>query len=141
LLFVGQYNGQGRLFSTRDWRPVGRYFEGHGSRVTFAAFPRAGRTPVTSGAAGHVRAGGGATPKPPGSPRAPTPAGVAPVAVPGSHLFAVSNQGPGLRFDLSAADWERHACAVAGHDLSAQEWADALPGRPQHAVCGPITGG
>ena len=31
--------------------------------------------------------------------------------------------------------WKQHACAVAGRELSAREWSDALPGRPYQAVC------
>jgi hypothetical protein len=56
----------------------------------------------------------------------------------GSHLLAVSLDGRGVRFDLSPEAWKRHACAVAGRELTPGEWGDALPDRPYQAVC---TGG
>jgi hypothetical protein len=29
----------------------------------------------------------------------------------------------------------RHACAIAGREISRREWQDAVPGRPYQAVC------
>jgi hypothetical protein len=31
--------------------------------------------------------------------------------------------------------FKQHACDVAGRELRAREWSDALPGRPYRAVC------
>jgi hypothetical protein len=53
----------------------------------------------------------------------------------GSHLFAVSTGGQGVRLDVSPESWKRHACLVAGRDLTAHEWEEALPGRHYQAVC------
>ena len=53
----------------------------------------------------------------------------------GSRLFAVSTSGRVISFDMSPEAWKRHACLVAGRDLTAAEWSDALPGRPYRAVC------
>jgi hypothetical protein len=53
----------------------------------------------------------------------------------GRHLFAVSTGGQGVRLDASPASWKRHACAIAGRNLSEREWEDALPERPYRAVC------
>jgi hypothetical protein len=53
----------------------------------------------------------------------------------GSHLFAVSTRGQGVRLDASPEAWKRHACLVAGRDLTRQEWEDVLPERPYQAVC------
>jgi hypothetical protein len=36
---------------------------------------------------------------------------------------------------VSVEAWKRHACVVAGRDLTAREWDDALPDRPYQAVC------
>jgi hypothetical protein len=41
-----------------------------------------------------------------------------------------------MRFSLSPDVWKRQACLVAGRELTRQEWADAVPGRPYRAVCG-----
>jgi hypothetical protein len=53
----------------------------------------------------------------------------------GSRLFAISTRGQGVSFDISPRDWNRHACLVAGHDLTTREWRDSVPGRPYQAVC------
>ena len=53
----------------------------------------------------------------------------------GSNLFAVSTSGEGLRLKASPESWKRHACVVAGRDLTAQEWKDVLPDRPYRTVC------
>jgi WD40 repeat protein len=128
MLFVGQYDGRGRLYSTRTWKPVGKVFEGHTDRVTFARFSPGGRTLVTSGAEGTVRPWDASTQKPIGSPLA---LGAYPsVVLAGSHVYAISTAGPGISFDTSPRAWNRHACLVGGHELSPQDWADVLPGRP-----------
>ena len=53
----------------------------------------------------------------------------------GSHLFAVPHTGRGVRWDVRAESWKRHACLVAGRELTEAEWRDALPDRPLRPVC------
>jgi len=53
----------------------------------------------------------------------------------GSRLFAVSTRGEGISFEMSREAWKRHACLVAGRELTLAEWNDALPGGPYQAVC------
>jgi WD40 repeat protein len=53
----------------------------------------------------------------------------------GSHLFAVPHTGRGVRWDVRPASWKRHACLVAGRELTEAEWRDALPDRPLRPVC------
>ncbi len=36
---------------------------------------------------------------------------------------------------MSPEAWKSHACLVAGRDISAGEWEQALPDRPFQAVC------
>ena len=69
-LFIGQYDGRGRLYSTHTFKPVGRVFEGHTDRITFAQFSRDGRMLVTSGADGKIFLWDATTQKPIGSPLA-----------------------------------------------------------------------
>ena len=135
-LFVGQYDGHG-LCSTQTWKPVGRVFEGHTDRITFAQFSPDGRMVVTAGAEGKVILWDATTQKPIGSPLVLAPGAYASVVVSpdGSRLYAVSTRGDGVVFDLSAEHWERHACLVAGHGLTAAEWRDAVPSRPYRAIC------
>ena len=55
----------------------------------------------------------------------------------GSHLFAVSDQGRGVRFDVRPEAWKRHACRVAGREFTASELDDALSDRSYGDVCPP----
>jgi DNA-binding SARP family transcriptional activator/WD40 repeat protein len=137
LLFVGQYDGRGHLFSTTTWKPVGRPLEGHTARITSAQFAPDSHTLVTAAADGTVVLWDVRTQKPIGSPFALAPNTFASAALSrdGSRLFAVSTSGEGISFDMSPEAWKRHACLVAGRDLTAAEWNGALPGRPYRAVC------
>ena len=137
LLFVGQYDGRGHLFSTATWKPVGRPLEAHTARITTAQFAADGGTLVTAGADGTVVLWDVKTQKPIGSPivLARNTFASAALSRDGSRLFAVSTRGDGISFDMSPVDWSRHACLVAGRELTAAEWADALPGRPYRALC------
>jgi WD40 repeat protein len=137
LLFVGQYDGRGRLLSTETWKPVGRPLEGHTARITFSEFSRDGRTLVTAAADGTAVIWDVETQKPLGSPLQLVPSTFASAALSpdGSRLFAISTRGEGISFQLSREAWKRHACLVAGRELTAAEWEDALPARPYRAVC------
>ena len=54
----------------------------------------------------------------------------------GAHVFALSAGTQGIRLALSPSTWKQQACAIAGRELTAREWADALPGRGYRRVCG-----
>jgi hypothetical protein len=77
------------------------------------------------------------TQKPIGSPikLAPNTFASAALSRDGSRLFAVSTRGDGISFDMSPADWKRHACLIAGRELTTSEWTDALPRQRYRAVC------
>jgi hypothetical protein len=53
----------------------------------------------------------------------------------GSHLFAASTGLLGVRLAIDPDVWKRHACLVAGRELTPREWEVALPERPYQAVC------
>jgi hypothetical protein len=38
-------------------------------------------------------------------------------------------------YSIDPNEWEAHACAVAGRDLTAQEWRDAFGEREYRATC------
>jgi WD40 repeat protein len=137
LLFVGQYDGRGQLVSTETWKPVGRQLEGHTGRVLSAEFARDGRTLVTAAADGTARLWDVESQKPLGSPLELAPSTFASVALSpdGGRAFAVSTAGEGVSFNLSREAWKQHACRVAGRELTAAEWDDALPGRSYRTVC------
>jgi WD40 repeat protein len=137
LLFVGQYDGRGFLLSTQTWKAVGRPLEGHTARITYAQFTPDARTLVIAGADGSVILWDVETQKAIGSPiaLAPNTFASATLSPDGSRLFAVSTRGEGISFDMSPEAWKRHACLVAGRELTAAEWDAALPGRRYRAVC------
>ena len=137
LLFVGQYNGTGRLFSTETWKQVGRPFEAHTERITFPEFTPDGRTLVTAAADGTVVLSDVETQKPIGSPLELEPNTFASAALSpdGSRLYAISTETEGISFNMSPEAWKRHACLVAGRELTPAEWDEALPGRPYQRVC------
>lgn len=55
----------------------------------------------------------------------------------GSRLYAASLNRRAVRWAITPEAWKRHACRVAGRELTQQEWAGALPGQPYRKVCQP----
>jgi WD40 repeat protein len=137
LLAVGQLDGDGQLYSTETWKPLGRRLEAHTQRITAVDFPRDGRTLATSSSDGTVQLWDVETQEPIGSllPVETDTFVSAAFSPSGSHLFAVSTGLRGIRLATNPEVWKRHACLVAGRDLTQREWRDALPGRPYRAVC------
>jgi WD40 repeat protein/class 3 adenylate cyclase len=137
LLAVGQYDGDGQLYSTESWTRVGRRVEGHTQRITFIEFSADGRTLATASADGTVRLWDVETRTPIGAPLTiATDTFVSAAFSPdGSHLFALSTGDRGVRFAAAPEVWKRHACLVAGRELTRREWRDALPGRQYRTVC------
>jgi WD40 repeat protein len=53
------------------------------------------------------------------------------------HTLATAYQdGAVLLWDVDPRSWPERACAVAGRDLTPQEWAEFLPGQHYHPPCG-----
>ena len=137
LLAVGHYGGTARLVSTRTWKPIGRTLDGQEARLTALEFSPDGRVLATGSADGTVLLWDAGTQRAIGSPLEIEPDAYvsATFARDGSHLFAVPHTGRGVRWDLRPASWKRHACLVAGRDLTGPEWRDALPERPFQPIC------
>jgi hypothetical protein len=57
--------------------------------------------------------------------------------VPGisDELLALSGERPGRSWPVDPEVWVEQACALAGRDLSRQEWAQFLPDRPYRSTC------
>ena len=137
LLFAGLLNGAGEFYATRNWRPDGGGIRGQDQRLLSARFTPDGRTLATSSADGTVMLWDVATRKAIGPP-VPVERESYVAAVmdrDGSYLYALPASRKGARLALSPAAWIEQACAIAGRDLTAREWADALPGRPYRRVC------
>ena len=140
LLATGHYDGTGQLWSTETWKPVGRPLEGHdGKRLLWIEFSPDGSTLATAGQDGTVGLWDVTTQTPIGTPLTiePETYGAADLSPDGSRLFAVSTGRRAVRWDVSPEAWKRHACRVAGRELTQREWHDALPARPYRTVCAP----
>jgi WD40 repeat protein/class 3 adenylate cyclase len=137
LLAVGQFDGEGQLYSTENWKPLGRRLVAHTRRITGVHFSRDGRSLATSSADGTVLLWDVETQEPIGSPLAVEPNAFVSAAVSpdGARLYAVSTGRRGIRLETDPEAWKRQACLVAGRELTAREWNDALPERPSRAVC------
>jgi WD40 repeat protein/DNA-binding SARP family transcriptional activator len=139
LLFVGQYNGTGIFFSTRDWQPAGLGIRGHGQRILNARFTPDGRTLATSSADGTVQFWDVASRRSIGAPlvveRDVFVAFV--LSRDGSYLYALPTGTEGMRLTLAPRLWRDLACAIAGRELTRREWEEVLPDRPYREVCAP----
>jgi WD40 repeat protein len=137
-LAIGHYGGSVRLVSARDWKPIGQKLDGHRARVTALDFTPDGRLLATGSADGTVRFWDAATQRPIGSALALAPDAyvAARFSRDGAYLFAVPSMDRAVRFDMHPESWKRHACLVAGRELTAGEWRAALPDRPFRSVCG-----
>ena len=138
LLFAGLLNGAGQFYSTRDWQPVGGPIRGQDQRLLNPRFTPDGRTLATSSADGTVQLWDVATRKPIGSPILVERDSYVAAAISrdGTFLYALPATTSGIRLALSPQTWKQQACVIAGRELTAREWADALPGRSYRPACG-----
>jgi DNA-binding SARP family transcriptional activator/WD40 repeat protein len=51
------------------------------------------------------------------------------------ELVVLRGDGVGRRYPLDPATWSARACALAGRQLTEEEWASYLPGRPYEPLC------
>lgn len=57
-----------------------------------------------------------------------------PAFSPDGHRLYVGSDEP-MVWSLDPAGWRTAACAVAGRQLTAEEWAEFLPGGPTRSTC------
>jgi WD40 repeat protein/DNA-binding SARP family transcriptional activator len=145
-LVGGSYKGWARLWSVEDphfhdfgdeWEPASRKFTGHAGRVESQSMSPDGGTLATGGPDGTVRLWDLQTQEALGAALAGVPnRSVVPQFTPGGdYLFAIYNAGRAYRWDVRPSSWARHACAVAGRQLTRAEWEDALPERDYDPAC------
>ncbi len=136
-LAVGLYGGGVNTFGTRAWEPAGRSLENHTERVTALAYAPEGTRLLTGSPDGTVVLWDLTSRRPIGSPLTVATdlyiaAGFAPD---GDSVIAVPHSGDAVRWDVRPSAWERHACLVAGRQLTEREWEDVVPGQAFRPVC------
>jgi WD40 repeat protein len=137
LLAVGDAHGRAEVWSTATWKPITRAFAGHTGSVDLAAISPDDRTLATGARDGTIRLWDIKTQQPIGAPLTGLPgARVIPIWTPdGSGLIAAYDTGRAYRWDIRPASLVKHACDVAGRQLTRAEWEEALPGRDYDPAC------
>jgi WD40 repeat protein len=126
-----------QVWSTATWKPVGRNFVGDASGLFTAQISRDGRTLATGTETGVVRLWdintGQALGAPlPGVPSRPAAAYFTPDS---THLITSYDTGRAYLWDIRPESLIRHACDIAGRQLTRTEWAEFLPRRDYNPAC------
>jgi WD40 repeat protein len=133
-LTAGALDGSVRVWSTKTWRSQ-RFRAQTGAVLHLTVSPDSG-TLATGGDDGVIRLFDlpsqrllGILPAVPNRFAAPL------FTRDGASLFVITDAGVAYRWDIRAASWARHACAVAGRSLTRTEWSEELPGLPYAPAC------
>jgi len=136
VLAVTAIEGYTRLWDVAARRPMGAPLSGHEFDAINAEFSPDGRLLATSGIDGSVILWDI------GSRRAlgtlPGPFGWTSVRFTpdGRRLFLLRDRGAAQRWEVSPDAWSRHACRVAGRELTRAEWEEFVPDQDPRQVCG-----
>jgi WD40 repeat protein len=137
LLATGGGDGVVKFWDAKAGKPNGRTFIGNPGWVRSVGFDPTGRLLLTAGTDGLVRLWDVKARSEYGAPL-PGLEGIESHAVfspDGTHVVAVDDNGRAIDWDIRPSAWERQACAVAGRELTKDEWAQYLPGRTYNPAC------
>jgi WD40 repeat protein len=137
LLATGGIDGSAILWNTETWRRVGRPLGGHAGFVITVDFDEDGATLASSSTDGNVRLWDVASGRQVGSglPGPGNQWSIVNFVPDAKRLLAVYATGVALVWDVDPERWKRQACAVAGRNLTRDEWDEFLPDRDHRAVC------
>jgi WD40 repeat protein len=136
-LALGGYGGT-RLVDVATGQPDGEPLAGHTGPVTFVSFSGDGSTLAAASLDGTIILYDVASHQPIGNPLdAGYPGGVStsPLTPDGRELPAGYGDGHIVIWDVDPASWQRRACALAGRNLTRDEWRQYLGSRPYEKTC------
>ncbi len=136
LLAGGELDGDVLLWAADGWGRVGAPLAS-GGEAPSVAFSPDGRTLATSDERGAVALWDVASqqavgPPLPGLPDARTTARFTPD---GARLFAVSETGRAIRWEVDPELWLQRACALAGGGLTPEQWERVVPEQDYVSAC------
>jgi WD40 repeat protein/DNA-binding SARP family transcriptional activator len=142
LLAGGQVDGSTSLWATDTWRQAGQPLTLREASALGVAFSPDGATLATSHEDGAVVLWDIASQQPIGSPLPGMAADwdndtwvTARFTPDSARLFAVSDIGRAVRWEVDPAVWRVHACAVAGGGLTPEQWEEIVPEQDYIEVC------
>jgi WD40 repeat protein len=109
----------------------------HQGPTTWVTFSPDGATLASIGFDGQMVLADAATatPRARAQPGRPNLRGMIAYREDGHTIVVAYQDGSVLTFDTDPAAWEDHACAVAGRNLTDEEWRDAFGDRPYRETC------
>jgi WD40 repeat protein len=138
LLATGTWAGIVQLWDPRSGREIGRPTLVAAAPVASIAFDPTGQTFATTGGSdGLVKLWRTSTLQQFGTtfPGDPGQWSTARYAMHGRELVVLHEDGTGEIWPTSLAAWERHACSVAGRNLTREEWRRFVGNRRYDATC------
>ncbi len=136
LLAGGQLDGNVHLWATDGWRRLGAPLVSGGGEALSVAFSPDGRSLASShNNGGRVVLWDVESQQPVGSALPGLRNWATARFTPdGDRLFAVSDVGRAIRWEVDPGIWVQHACAVAG-GLTTEEWEQVVPEQDYVPVC------
>jgi WD40 repeat protein len=133
----GTYDGSVGVIDVATGERIASGAPLHQGPVAWVAFSPAGETLASVGFDGQVVLSDAATATPQArfQPGPPNLGSVMEYAENGRTIIVAYEDGSVVSYDTDPATWEAHACAVAGRNLTDEEWSDAFGNRPYRETC------